>query len=239
MKSLIKQAFFLSMLCSSLIAAEVAIENIHPGKSPPLQRKKVKVDNSKKIGLALTRPAETLKLNGELTDQHLEQLRDPRYDSIYLHGVFSRVTRPSIMNERLIVSAVTFHTGLQVFSAQACGLTPLHLEGIDQLVNLTALNLSANTVGLEGVRKIILLKKVRYLDLGYAALDNEAVKFISDMLGLQVLIISLNDKIDDEGVKSLISHKNLQKINIESTRISEEGYNSLQRQDREIKYFPL
>ena len=225
-------------LCPPLQAMEEVIdkENLNPTFS--LMRKKERVEKQNK-DLLHASSKETLRLEGPLSEDDILKLKSPRYNIIYLHCAFFKGKHPAFTEGIINVSPATFNRDIEELCLQLCGINSVSLTSIGGFTNLSSLFLPANDINIKAVKKIVVLKSIKFLDLSANRLENDALELISGMPSLIQLDISQNRKIDDEGAKYLVPHATLRKLNIQFTKVTEHICNALRQNDREVKYFPL
>jgi|GEM_PF-3162582 len=222
-----------------LLATDVSSDKENVFKDSNLQLKKSHIDHTSKSVSIQNTPKETLRLEGQATEEGLLKLQDPRYNAIYLHCFYSMSAHPAFTDDSLNVSTDTVNAGLSMLSYRASGLHSVNILRINELSNLTAIDLAGNVIDIEGVKSIAQLQKVWYLDLSDNRLNNKAVEFLSAMESLVQLSLCQNRNINDDGIKYLIPHNKLKKLNIEFTQVSEEGCFALRKNGLQVIYFPL
>jgi hypothetical protein len=124
--------------------------------------------------------------------------------------------------------------GASHLDLSSAGLTEIPKE-LNELTNLTSLDVGGNSLGAEGARVLSKLTNLTSLDVGLNGLEAEGARALSTLTNLTSLNVGYNS-LGDDGARSLSTLTNLTSLNVGVNRLTSlEGLRPLLEQLRDLR----
>jgi len=102
-------------------------------------------------------------------------------------------------------------------------ITGSFLEPFKGVDSLTYLSISNDTLSMQGIKNLSQLRHLTVLELCQARVTDDMLDYVGQLHSLEVLRLSLNSKITDDGVRHLRSLTKLHRLDLDETRVTANG----------------